>query len=233
MRNFSKTLLLIFFISSCSTPLKIIKFPRTNDEVYSNSNLKEFFKANPKPNIVLRVPNNNDQVTSKNLSSKDNKLLFDNNFLYNSIEKELVIQNFSVRDRALFNELLSKSKSTNYSNIKELTNTDLILEVLSIDRNVVYTTNKFIVKDKKGDYEKLSLTSFKQNGASVEFRIILVKNNEIAGSYKYKYPPCPNGCSINFFKSSGKLVLKEDIFENNELEPLIKLSIQDLVNSIK
>ena len=110
----------ILLLTGCSSGKQIIKFPTVPDETYANPNLRDFFKSNRNPNIVLRVPNNNDKATSNTSTSKNNDVL------YNTIEKELLRENFSVRDRGLFNELLSKSQTSDYSKIKELTNTDII-----------------------------------------------------------------------------------------------------------
>lgn len=229
--TFSITVLFLILLSSCSSSTKIIKFAKSPDEVYANNNLKEFFKTNKTPNIVLRVPNNNDKATSNTSINKDN------NVLYNAIEKELLRQGFSVRDRGLFNELLSKSQTADYSKIKELTNTDVILEVVNIDPAVVYTTNKITLVGKKKQTEQIGNVDYKKYGASVEFRIIMVKNNEIAGSYKYNYQPCPNGCEIASFSFSGKrlnqhVLLKETVSVNT-LEEFIKLCTQDLIKSFR
>lgn len=228
---FSIAAVAVATLVSCSPVSKVIKYPKSADEIYANNNLKEFFKTNKTPNIVLRVPNNNDKATSNTSVSKDN------NVLYNAIEKELLRQGFSVRDRGLFNELLSKSQTSDYSKIKELTNTDVILEVVNIDPAVVYTTNKVTLVGKRKQTEQIGSVAYKKYGASVEFRLIMVKNNEIAGSYKYNYQPCPNGCEIGTFKFSGKkansqVVLKETVSVNT-LEEFIKLCTQDLVNSFR
>jgi hypothetical protein len=221
----------LFILTSCSPATKIIKFPKSPNEIYANNNLKEFFNTNKTPNIVLRVPNNNDKATSNTSTNKDN------NVLYNAIEKELLREGFSVRDRGLFNELLSKSQTSDYSKIKELTNTDLILEVVNIDPAVVYTTNKVTLNGKKKETEQIGKVDYKQYGASVEFRIIMVKNNEIAGTYKYNYQPCATGCEIATFKFSGKrahqqVVLKETVSVNT-LEEFIKSCTQDLIKSFR
>ena len=207
-------------ISACGTSSKFIKFPKQPDDVYANNNLKEFFKTNNTPNIVLRVPNNNDKATSNTSTGKDN------NILYNAIEKELLKQGFSVRDRGLFNELLSKAQSSDYSKIKELTNTDIILEVVNIDPAVIYTTNKVTLVGKKKETQEIGTVDYKKYGASVEFRLIMVKNNEIAGTYKYNYQPCASGCEIQTFKFTGKRLsqqveLKETVSVNT-LEEFIK-----------
>ena len=222
--------LTVILFASCSTS-KIIKYPKQPDDVYANNNLKEFFKTNKTPNIVLRVPNNNDKATSNTSIGKDN------NILYNAIEKELVKQGFSVRDRGLFNELLSKSQTTDYSKIKDLTNTDVILEVVNIDPAVLYTTNKVTLVGKKKETEQIGNMDYKKYGASIEFRIIMVKNNEIAGNYKYNYQPCPAGCEIGSFKTSKKMHSKQTELKEtvsvNTLEEFIKLCTQDFIKSFR
>lgn len=231
MKQILSIAVITMLIASCTSSTRIIKFPKQPDEVFANSNLKDFFKTNKSPNIVLRVPNNNDKATSNTSTSKDN------NVLYNAIEKELLKQGFSVRDRGLFNELLSKSQTSDYSKIKELTNTDVILEVVNIDPAVVYTTNKVTVIGKKKETEQIGSIDYKKYGASVEFRMIMVKNNEIAGTYKYNYQPCPTGCEIATFKFTGKnaskkIELKETV-SINTLEEFITLCTKDLIKSIR
>lgn len=224
--------LAILFLAGCSTTGKqIIKFPTVPDETYANPNLRDFFKSNRNPNIVLRVPNNNDKATSNTSTSKNNDML------YNTVEKELLRENFSVRDRGLFNELLSKSQTSDYSKIKELTNTDIILEIVNIDHSVLYTTNKVTVVRKKKETGKIGSIDYKQNGASVEYKVILVKNNEIAGTYKFNYKPCPDGCELTTFKSTGrnnnkKIELKETIAINT-LEEFMKLTTRKLISSFR
>lgn len=221
----------ILLFTSCSSSKKIIKFPTVPDETYANPNLRDFFKSNRNPNIVLRVPNNNDKATSNTSTSKNNDVL------YNTIEKELLRENFSVRDRGLFNELLSKSQTSDYSKIKELTNTDIILEVVNIDPSVVYSTNKVTVVGAKKESEQIGNTDYKEKGASVEYKVILVKNNEIAGTYKFNYKPCPDGCELTTFKFTGKnnnkkIQLKETV-EINTMEEFMKLTTKNLIASFR
>lgn len=231
MRNLFLCTAIAATLLSCSPSSKVIKFPKQPDEVFANNNLKEFFKINRTPNIVLRVPNNNDKATSNTITNNDN------NVLYNAIEKELLKQGFSVRDRGLFNELLSKSQTSDYSKIKELTNTDVILEVVNINPAVVYTTNKVTLVGKKNETEQIGNVDYKKYGASVEFRLIMVKNNEIAGTYKYNYEPCSTGCEVGTFNFTGKknnrkVELREAVSVNT-LEEFIKRCTNDLIKSFK
>jgi hypothetical protein len=231
MKKILSVVLTVFLLTSCSFPIRTIRFPKIPDETYANPNLTILFKTNKYPNIVLRVPNNNDKATSNTSLNKDNDLF------YNAIEKELLTQGYSVRDRGLFNELLSKTQTTDYSKIKELTNTDVILEVININRAVEYTTNKITSKGKKKIREIVGDIKYIRYGASVEFRIIMVKNNEIAGTYKYNYTPCTDGCDIASFSFSNKInrkkiQLKETV-SVNMLEEFIRKSTRDLIKSFK
>lgn len=215
--------------AGCASGTKVVKFPKKLDDIYANNHLKAFFNTNKSPNIVLRVPNSDDRATSNTNASPNN------NVLYNAIEKEFLKQGFSVRDRGLFNEIINKSASTEYSKIKELTNTDLILEVVNIDPKVVYSTNKITVVKKKKSTEKVGYTDYKKYGASAEFRLILVNTNEIAGTYKYNYQPCPGGCALTVFKFSGKrnskmVELRESV-SVNELEVFMETCTRDLIKS--
>lgn len=232
MRYFiTVTAFISFLLLSCSSGRKIIKYPTVPDETYANPNLRKFFKENSNPNIVLRVPNNNDKATSNTSTNKNNDIL------YSAIEKELLRENFSVRDRGLFNELLSKSQTSDYSKIKELTNTDIILEVVNIDPAILYSTNKVTVVGTKKETEQIGNVDYRQKGASVEYKVILVKNNEIAGTYKYNYKPCPNGCELTTFRFTGKnsnkkVELKETV-EINTMEDFLKHTTQQLISSFR
>ena len=63
----------------------------------------------------------------------------------------------------------------------------------------------------------------------------MVKNNEIAGNYKYNYTPCPDGCPLTdwiYNKRTKALELKETV-EVNALEEFMKTCTQQLVQSFK
>lgn len=223
-----------FVLSSCSPTSRVITYPKKADEVFANNNLKTFFRNNPSPTFVLRVPNSNDKATSNTATSNNN------NIFYNAIEKELLKHGFSVRDRGLFNEIINKSGSADYSKIQDLTNTDLILEVVNIDPAVIYTTNKVTKTTGKKQVTEVGNIDYKRNGASIEFKLITVKNNEIAGVYKYNYQPCPNGCAIGTFSligrpksKGGKEVELKETVSVNALEEFIQKCTQDLIRSFK
>jgi hypothetical protein len=215
-------------LTSCSS-IMMIKYQKQPNDVYANNNLKEYLRGNKSPKIVLRVPNSNDKATSNTANTQNN------NVLYNTIEKEFLKEGFSVRDRGLFNEIIDKSKSTDYSKIGEETNTDLILEVVNINPIVQYSTNKITVVSGGNTSETVQQIDYKKSGASIEFRLIMVKNNEIAGNYKYNYTPCIEGCPLtdwSYNKHTKVLELKETVAVN-ALEEFIRNCTQDLIRSFK
>jgi hypothetical protein len=215
-------------LAACTTTTRVIRYPAIGNEIYANANLRQFLKENKSPSIVLRVPNTSDKATSQTTTTKD--------LLYNAIEKELLKEGFSVRDRGLFNEIISKSQTSDYSKIKDLTNTDLILEVVNIDSTVIYSTNKVTLIANRKEKEVIQNIDYRRYGASVEFKLILVRNNEIAGSYKFNYKPCSGGCELTAFQFSNRhpneIALKEFV-QVNHLEEFMQSSTRDLVNSFR
>jgi hypothetical protein len=231
MKKFSTLIVAVLFLSACGSYTSLVKYQKLPDDVYANNNLKDYFKNNSSPKIVLRVPNSNDRATSNTMISSNNDVL------YNAIEKELLKEGFNVRDRGLFNEIVDKSKSADYTKLGEETNTDLILEVVNINTAVSYSTNKITLVSNSNGPESSTLTpiDYKRLGASIEFRLILVKNNEIAGNYKYNFTPCQNGCQLTdwaYNKRTKQLELKETV-EVNQLEEFMKNCTQQLVTSFK
>lgn len=223
--------LVAILFTSCISTSKTIQFAPISDETVANENLKNFFRSNPQPSVLLRVPNSNDRASSNTSTNNTSNLLF------NTIEKEFLKAGFSVRDRGLFNELIGKASISDYSKIKELTNTDIIIEIANINLSVDYTTNRFTEKIGNKVTEKVGNYSYTEKGASVEYKIILVRTNEVAGAYKFNYQPCPNGCVVQSFNFSTRRktfqpVVKETV-EINAMEEFIKHSTQKLISSFK
>lgn len=180
----TKSILLIliatFFFSSCSLQKGYLHLTGKSDEIIATNTIKEFMKENESPSIVLKVPKSEKQITESD----------PNSYIYNAIEKELLLAEFDVKDRGLFNEVISKSKDIDYKEIKVLTGTELILELVRIDTKIKYTTN--IVSKKDGTEEVIKDKTFTKYGAAIEFKLIVVENNEFAGSYSFYFTPCEN-----------------------------------------
>ncbi|QJW90790.1 hypothetical protein HNV11_16090 [Spirosoma taeanense] len=229
--------------SACSQKA-LVRFSQKPPELVSADVLTEIMLVNKSPKIVLRVPITrkgvtNTQGTGNQQSGVVNPVVvrqinngrskariqyvesqYDETALYNAIEKQLFKEGFSVRDRGLFNEVLDDNQSIDYSKITALTNTDLILELVRIDNLVGYTTNVCYADD-----EEKPINGYRTVGASVEFKLVHVKTNEIVGSYKIHYTPCLDGCRGLYRKGSPRGHFTDSPWlKPGELRQLQKLS---------
>ncbi|MFZ2205520.1 MAG: hypothetical protein WAV23_02935 [Minisyncoccia bacterium] len=170
-------IILITIISSCGIKRGYLQFKSKNDELIATDKIKVFMKKNPNPSIVLRVPQASNGATQSD----------QNSYVYSAIEKELVIAGFKLKDRGLLNQVVNSQSVLDYQKLSEYT--DLILELVKVDTKVPFNTNVAYTRD--GTERVLKNINYTRSGASIEFKIILVKNNEYGGSYSFFYAPCP------------------------------------------
>jgi hypothetical protein len=217
-------LIILGLILSCSAT-KTIKFTEIADEITTTSSLKTFLKNNPNPKIVLRTTGTAQKITDAEAKQS--------NYLYNAIENELLKNKFVVRDRQLFNQIVNNNENNNnYGNLKEKSDTDLIIELINLDPTVRYDTNKYY--DSKGK-ERTESSSWERYGATIEFKIIMIDNNEFAGIYKFNYTPCTKGCLLNERYTKPKLndVEAYEGVEFDILEDFVINATRDLVNEMR
>lgn len=249
------------FLSGCSKKA-IVRFTQKPAELASADMLTEIMLVNKSPRIVLRVPNTRKGVTNtqgttnpvavrqvKNAQSKAEYIeaQYDETALYNAIEKQLFKEGFSVRDRGLFNQVLDANQSVAYSKISSLTDTDLILELIRLENLVGYTTNFCYIEPNE---EQRLINEYRDTrGASVEFKLVHVKSNEIIGSYKVHYTPCIEGCrgvykkagskgmftSINWLKPGERKLIDKayQSLDQDQLEAFITDATHQLVKSMR
>jgi len=232
----------------------VFKLNAEKDEDVTNSSKLEFLKTSANPTIVLRVPNASREVTQEDNNIKTQKNNDGTNNIndinvYNVIEKELLKGGFTVRDRALFEKVLGDKSVNDYSRIKELTETDLILELSSI-QFVKYPMNSFAyytTSKRKGTVEnKINCTNyFNLYGLKLEFRLIKVKENDFIGSFTYNYNPCnenpcdyninvsaQNACSVPFLQQGNAVVSGTNLISQEQIESFVKSSTQKLVKEV-
>lgn len=180
---------IVLIATSCgTTKIVTIKFDKSVDEIVKQNHFETLFDTLQKPTIVLRVPNTSKESTQSEGTDD----------IYNRIEKELMKSGFVVRDRSLFSEVISKSTDMNYSNIKDKTNTDFILELMELDFDVSYKTNTYF--DKDGNVHVFpNKKVFKFDGASIEFKLIHISTNDMVGYYKFNYSPFVDGKEFYFY----------------------------------
>lgn len=159
--------------------------------------------------------------------------------MYDAIEKELLKQGFTFRDRQLFNQVISNNdNNSDYSKLTSKTDTDLIIELSKLDSKILYETNKFYTDKGK---EGVLNYNYKRYGATVEFKIVLMKNNEFAGTYTFNYTPCNSEfpCLIDEkFNKKWKSIQKGkkptyEVVETNALEEFIRNATKQLVESMR
>lgn len=232
----------------------IFKLSKEKDEMVKNEAKLQFLKDAKSPTIVLRVPYISREVleedknvkTAKNNDGTNN--LNDIN-VYNVIEKELLKGGFTVRDRALFEKVLGDKSVNDYSKIKELTETDLILELSAI-QYVKYPMNSFeYIKQSKRKGNVTNTVNcpnyFNLYGLKLEFRLIKVKENDFIGSFTYSYTPCDKGpCNYNIKKVGSYTCSDPYVYQGNvlisgaalisqlEIERFVRSSAQSLVKAI-
>jgi len=229
--KFIQCLLPVFLLASCAS--KHIKFTAPPEEMITTRLLSDFLKENKYPKIVLRTH----KATKKTTESED--VIGDYNDLYNAIEKEFLNSGYIVRDRALFEQVVSNSANTiNYEELGAKSDTELIIELSKLDMEVLYQTNKYY-SGRYAEKERLLNYMYSRYGVSVEFKIVLIRNNELAGSYQFNYAPCSERpCEINAaFIREWKAVKrgKREItrVEKNVLESFLRDATRQLVYSMR
>lgn len=228
----------LLFIS-CSLKKGYVKYGQKEDQIIVSDNIKKYLKENPNPSIVLRVP-----LASSGAILDDNNL-----YIYNAIEKELLLAGFNVKDRGLFTEVMNRATVTNYSQINELTKADLILELVKVEDRIPFYTNK-IYTDK--DEEKVSNNyTITRYGKLIEFKLVMVKTNEYGGNFSFIYTPCSEKSSdcnctvlyknytpVRFYydknpcKGKGKKIAFEDI-PHDKFELFLRNGIKKMVSEIR
>lgn len=212
-----------------------VKFNEVENEIFTKKELKDYIRKTNAPTIVLRVPN----ITYSYINTEDNitnKNDFSDSDVYGTIEKELAKAGFIVRDRSLFNKLSNDNKVQDYSKLRELTNTELILEVVRV-RKIPYDTNEYVNSNGK---EKIAPFNIKMYGEKIEFRIISVKSNDMVGNYVFNYTPCIEGCTYIYDELGNIKNINSDtksaykfVGYGTVLEKFYKVSTERLISELK
>ncbi len=212
-----------------STEQGTIRLSPKKEEIFTKSSLIGYLSETKSPTIVLRVPQQVDRLLEENRYSKSQ--------IYNTIEKELAKADFIVRDRALYQKVLDQNVSTDYSKIKELTETDLILELVSSDEEKYYTNQYTNTRGKP----KITQGSMTISGQKVEFKLIKVKENDLVGSYTFHFTPCINGCVYNIdpfgnlynLSTANKIVKPYEFVSSDRLEEFYKDCAKLLIKELR
>jgi len=216
IQNLLLILSVIILNTSCGIRTGYFSFKGKDNEIIATQKIKDFMSNNPSPSIVLRVPDAGEKATTSE----------ENVFIYNSIEKELVIAGFDVKDRGIFNEVVNKSEQLDYKKLKELTNTELILELIRVKVNIPHKTNRFYTKK---DKQKVSQDdAITRAGQVLEFKIIMLEKNEYGGSYSFYQTPCKDiksikdNCSCNIGHKGSRIYPEVDMCRDTDSDSKVE-----------
>lgn len=182
-----------------------VKITPESTDNYANPSLQKFIKDNPGAAIVVR---DNNSASGAGISGNSSSTK-----LCSLIETSLMKAHYNVRDRQIFENVVSKmGENPDYELIHKRSGTDLILEVIdfgtddytvsSFDNNgTTQFFNKTVTNyNHKGKaYTTTVPVSYTFTGYHIEIKVILVKENKIGGTFRYYYTPCDaskGGCAI-------------------------------------
>lgn len=190
--------LCIVFFSACGSLRhaksdRYIKvFDSSSDAHFTNQQLVNMMNQSPgyTPSVLVRNLTDNAQSS---IASNTNT-----HQLCSMLEMGLAKNNFDVRDRALFESVLTNG--IDYSQLYEKTHVDLLLEITGYDLNVPYVVDKYYVGDKSYFFparktiingkKRSFVPVYRLRGMSVSIKVIILQENLIGGSYTFNYIPC-------------------------------------------
>ena len=197
------TILLVGFLVSCSPKYVTIAFHASGDEKYETPALRSYFSKNTKPIIMLRTPFGGEADILNNSG-------FTKSF-YSNLEKSFLEKGFTVRDRSLFERILAQSQYTDYSKMTELTGTDIIIEIVGIEKTTYYTREVTTNNGKKIRIGDCNFGGF--DGYRIEIKVVLIKDNTLAGTYIFNYAPDVDGIKFAVHSKTCKLTVYNPTLE--------------------
>lgn len=169
------------------------------DEVSVRPTLTQLVKDHPSLKVVLRVPNVTSNVTQSQTAQNGTNL----NSAYDEIEKKLFNAGFTVRDRALLSSLIDKEGITSYKEIQKRVDTDLIIDVSSLEFNEPndwLTTRGYAGPAGEATLQSYEGLNMGQAVATVEAKFIIVETGEVGAIVTLRVPVCTQiTCSYEFF----------------------------------
>jgi hypothetical protein len=151
----------------------------SSSEIVITPELKELLRDIPKPKIVIRVAN-----PSRNVTEADRF-----NSYINEIEKVFVQKGFTVRDRALLENLM-QSGNLDYKSIKDKIDTDLIIDVLALNFDNSTQAHSFFNKTTQKEEPFATPQSYVESGIAVlECRVTIVNKGQLGGLFTLRTSP--------------------------------------------
>ena len=148
-------------------------------EIVSTPELKAMLQEIPKPKIVIRVPNPPANVTEADRF----------NSYINVIEKTFVQAGYTVRDRALLQNVMGGG-NVDYKSLKEKIDTDLIIDILGLQFDGSTAVHTFFNKTTQKEEPFATPQTYVECGfASLECRVTIVDRGQLGGMFTLRTSP--------------------------------------------
>lgn len=153
------------------------------NEIVITPELKKLLQTIPKPKIVIRVTNPPTNVTAADRF----------NSYINEIEKIFVQKGYTVRDRALLENLM-RSGNIDYKGIKDKIDTDLIIDILGLNFDNSTVSRSFFNKTTQKEESFATVETYVECGiATLECRVTIVDRGQLGGLFTLRTSPCDIG----------------------------------------
>ena len=151
-----------------------------NSEIEFTPELKQLLQDIPKPKIVIRVANPSTNVTE---ADKFNSYI-------NEIEKMFVKSGYTVRDRALLENLM-RGGNADYQGIKDKIDTDLIIDILALNFDGSTKARTFFNSTTRQKEPFLTERTYVECSiATLECRVTIIDRGQLGGLFTLKTSPC-------------------------------------------
>jgi len=173
---------LVLLFTACAKPF--VGSIKTNvaagSEIQFTPELRQLLQDIPKPKIVIRVANPSTNVTE---ADKFNSYI-------NEIEKMFVKNGYTVRDRALLENLM-RGGNNDYQGIKAKIDTDLIIDILALNFDTLTRVHSFVNKATQEKEPFLTEQTYIECGIAIlECRVTIIDRGQLGGLFTLKTSPC-------------------------------------------
>jgi len=187
----------------------------STSEIVIAPELKALLQEIPKPKIVIRIPNPPSNVTE---AERFNSYI-------NVVEKLFVQQGYTVRDRALLENLM-RSGNVYYKSIKDKIDTDLIVDILALRFDGTVDVHKFVNKTTQKEEPFATEQTYVQCPvASLECRVTIVDRGQLGGLFTLRASPADSR-EYNFYVDGFRQNLAWAGQESSGLFPVLRLLIE-------
>ncbi len=157
--------------------------------------LRDFIRSTTAPKVVLRVPN-----VVNSIIAADTAQNYQYDAFYGRLERQLIGAGFLVRDRALLQSLMS-SGMTDYAQIGKRIDTDLIIEISSLQMEAEAQTATTVVDGAGQSHPVYPLTS---SVMRADIRIVQVSTGAVGGLLTLRLSAQEIGPSGSFYDFNFK-----------------------------